>query len=121
MEPFNVEQAFDKIRPMDKNAEIMIQVLESRIFGSILNKKEDYSTFKTEILEMPWEEREINIIQLAQQVYDLAVVPGRPDFVDYKRKIQSAIKGLYEGMFTGDEIEVNYNSFSIHNQTETFS
>ena len=95
MAEYNFNQEFEKVRPIGENLDILIQVMESRVMESIYATKEDYNHFKSQVTSLAMEEREYNIIRVAQVITDETNVRGRPEFTAYRQKIREVVHGVY--------------------------
>ena len=105
MSTFNFEQAFENVKTMDSNWYLMIQVLESRVMAVIYEKSEDLNRFKSKIQQLTWEEREINVIEIAQKLFDIAMGNIKKPYTEYRDDIRRTLKGIYADVAVRMEME----------------
>ena len=105
MDPFNFREFFDQIQDKEANWRLAIQVIESRTLSVLYEDKEDWVKFKAKVEELPWEEREYNIADFAQEVRDWAgKLNPRTAAQEFKERVQRKMKGTY------GEVAVDMNS-----------
>ena len=95
MEPFNFAACFEAIQEMPANWKLGIQVVESRLMKALYVSNEQWNRFKEGIEEVAWEEREYNIVSLAQKVRDMVIQIPKVEYTTYRENVRRSLKGVY--------------------------